>query len=882
MKRHISFWVFFFVSILAYGGQVLNLRLLPGTVTSDEAIVFWEFPSDYKKVKEYQVYVDGNCVGSTGLNSFRILNLKPSTDYKVEVRSVADERNNCSSQLIHLKTKPAPVVLNVVRYGAKGDGVTINTKAIQQAIDECPVNGEVHIPAGTYITGALFIQRSDISLRLDSGAVLKAVNNLAHFPLVKSRYEGHGVDCFSSVLNLGKLNNAGERFRNIRIYGGGTIDNQGSVLAKLQTENLSRMSRSRGLPIVNCDNVSIDNVTVTNPCTWNIHPLLCNGVTTYNCRIISSNYGLSNADGWDPDSSADCYLLNSVLDGQDDNIAIKSVQYMDENGREVKKVCENIFVSFCYFIQGGGICVGVELPAGVRNVWVTNCTIEKSDRGIMVCSRQNNQGLGAIENIHFRDIDIKQVGDWGFNVNLWYWIPSYMPNSFTSEDIRKIRHIYFENIHIGKAKGNPIQILGLAEQPISDVYFRNITIKETEYDVLLRHCRNISFDHVDIGECHWIYDNAEQIRKDKTTSPEKKFVYPYRLVDKKANYRVKALYDNLHQVMASGRFIFGAQDATASGYGWCDDSGVSDIERISGKKPQFYSWDFMNIATPHASLYVEDTKKVRKLTCQAFYEGGVISYCWHAANPVTGGSFYETGDSIVKKILPGGTHHKAFTDMLDQIAEYNKTLIGKNGEQIPVIFRPWHEFDGDWFWWGKKYCTAKQFKELYRFTVKYLRDTCHVHNFLYAFSPDVNFTSEKEYLERYPGDEYVDIIAMDNYWDFRYDEKDLDKAHLKLKILSDYAVKSGKVAALSETGQAGIDDTSWFTNRLLKAIYGYPNEPVKLAYVAVWRNSVLGFFTPYKGHQATSNFMEFMNDSRVISMNPNDWWMGRYYQFNRK
>ena len=72
--------------------------------------------------------------------------------------------------------------------------------------------------------------------------------------------------------------------------------------------------------------------------------------------------------------------------------------------------------------------------------------------------------------------------------------------------------------------------------------------------------------------------------------------------------------------MASGRFIFGAQDATASGYGWCDDSGVSDIERISGKKPQFYSWDFMNIATPHASLYVEDTKKVRKLTCQAFYE----------------------------------------------------------------------------------------------------------------------------------------------------------------------------------------------------------------------------------------------------------------------
>lgn len=879
MKKSIVLMVCLCWVASLWAQQTLRLRVLPGTAAATEGIIFWEFPENYQKVDEYKVYVDERAVGSTEKNSFRVLGLQPETEYKVAVVALNKKGRVMVKEEVALCTTPTPAVLNVVNYGAVGDGVTINTKAIQKAIDDCPPYGEVHVPAGEYLTGGLFILKDNISLRLDKGATLKAVHNLAHFPLVKSRYEGHGVDAFASVLNLGKLNNEGKRYTNIRIYGGGTIDNQGTVLAKQQTENLSRMSRSRGLPIVNCDNVSLDNITITNPCTWNVHPLLCNGVTTYECNIVSSFAGLTNADGWDPDSSADCYLLNSVLDGQDDNIAVKSVQYVDEQGHEIKKVCENIYVSFCHFLRGGGICVGVELPAGVRNVWFTNCLVDGSDRGLMICSRHAGQGLGAIEDIHFRDIEVKKCGDWGINLNFWYWIPSYMPGSFTTADVRQIKNITFENIHIGKAKGNAIQILGLPEQPIQNVSFKNVTIGEADYDVLLRNCRDVTFENVQLGERLWIYDNAENISCDKKTSCAAKVEYPYAIVDKEATWATKALYANLHRVVRDGKFIFGAQDATASGFGWCDNSGVSDIERISGKKPQFYSWDFMNIATPHSEKLKEDTEKVRRLTCQAFYEGGVISYCWHAANPITGGSFYEVGDSIVKKILPGGTYHAEFVKMLDQIAAYNKTLIGKDGEQIPVIFRPWHEFDGDWFWWGKKYCSAEEFKELYRFTVTYLRDTCKIRNFLYAFSPDINFTSETEYLERYPGDEYVDIIAMDNYWNFRFEEKNLDEAHLRLKVLSDYAAKHGKIAALSETGQAGIDDPTWFTNRLLKAIYGYPGEPVKLAYVAVWRNSVLGFFTPYKGHAATDDFLKFVNDPKVILHNPHNWWMGEYYHY---
>ena len=201
-----------------------------------------------------------------------------------------------------------------------------------------------------------------------------------------------------------------------------------------------------------------------------------------------------------------------------------------------------------------------------------------------------------------------------------------------------------------------------------------------------------------VGERYWVLDNAEGVERDVLTSAPKAMNYPHKLVDPDATYRTKALYDNLHKVARSGRFLFGAQDATASGFGWNDDSGRSDIERISGKKPAFCSWDFMDIVDADGNLKPE-AEKVRRLTCQAFYEGGVISYCWHAPNPVTGGSFYDTSERVVEKILPGGSHHAKFTAMLDRIAVYNRTLVGKNGEQIPVIFRPWHEFDGDWFWW---------------------------------------------------------------------------------------------------------------------------------------------------------------------------------------
>lgn len=124
-----------------------------------------------------------------------------------------------------------------------------------------------------------------------------------------------------------------------------------------------------------------------------------------------------------------------------------------------------------------------------------------------------------------------------------------------------------------------------------------------------------------------------------------------------------------------------------------------------------------------------------------------------------------------KSILPGGQNHERYKKDLRKVAEFSSSLRDDDGKLIPFIFRPFHEFDGEWFWWGAAYNEPEEFKDLWRFTVHYLRDILNVHNMLYAFSPDIKFDSREDYLLRYPGDDYVDILGFDDYEDFKYDKK---------------------------------------------------------------------------------------------------------------
>ncbi|MDQ3290971.1 MAG: glycoside hydrolase family 26 protein, partial [Bacteroidota bacterium] len=250
-----------------------------------------------------------------------------------------------------------------------------------------------------------------------------------------------------------------------------------------------------------------------------------------------------------------------------------------------------------------------------------------------------------------------------------------------------------------------------------------------------------------------------------------------------------------------------------------------------------------------------------------YNRGGVITAAWHFSNPVSPGGFNWV-DSVSKPavsyIIPGGETHDQYKEILREIGEWAHTVKGADGKLVPIIFRPYHEFDGGWFWWGKPHASREDFIKLWQFTVSYLRDSLQVHNFIYAFSPDNKFTKEAQYLERYPGDEWVDMVGVDNYGDMGRNSFAPDTAALKLKVVSDYAQKAGKLAAFTETGLESIPDTTWWTNMLLKTMKTYP---MQLSYVLVWRNDMRSpthFYAPFPGQVSVPNFLKFYRDPYTL------------------
>jgi mannan endo-1,4-beta-mannosidase len=338
------------------------------------------------------------------------------------------------------------------------------------------------------------------------------------------------------------------------------------------------------------------------------------------------------------------------------------------------------------------------------------------------------------------------------------------------------------------------------------------------------------------------------------------------LIDKEATPGTKALYKNLGK-LSKKHTLFGHQHATEYGHGWYGDKSRSDVKSVTGSHPAVIGVDVMGF-TGRPAEQIEKTKNdLRQNVIDTYNRGGLTTVAWHFANPVSGGGFNWV-DSIslpaVKYIIPGGEAHEKYRGILNEIGEWAKSVRGSDGQQVPMIFRPYHEFDGGWFWWGKPHCTRDEFIALWQFTVTYLRDIVGVHNFIYAFSPDNKFRTENEFLERYPGDEFVDMVGMDNYGDMGRNRYALDTAAIKLKIVSDYAMKAGKLAAFTETGLESIPNTTWWTETLLKVM---KREKMRLAYVLVWRNdtrSPTHYYAPFPGQVSVPDFLKFYNDPYTL------------------
>jgi mannan endo-1,4-beta-mannosidase len=339
-----------------------------------------------------------------------------------------------------------------------------------------------------------------------------------------------------------------------------------------------------------------------------------------------------------------------------------------------------------------------------------------------------------------------------------------------------------------------------------------------------------------------------------------------RPIDSEATRETVNLFKNLEK-LSRNHTLFGHQHATEYGHGWSDDTDRSDVKSVTGSHPGVIGIDFSGFTGRSPESVKKYKEDIKKIVVDAYNRGGVVTAAWHFSNPVSKGGFYWV-DTVslpaVRYIIPGGEAHEKYKEILNGIGEWTKSIKGADGNLVPVIFRPFHEFDGGWFWWGKPHCTKEEFIALWRFTVTYLRNTVGVHNFIYAFSPDNRFQTEEEYLERYPGDEWVDMAGMDNYGDMGRDRYDIPTAAKKLKIVSDYAIKAGKLAAFTETGLESIPNPTWWTETLLKTMR---TGDMRLCYVLVWRNdsrSATHFYAPFPGQLSVPDFLKFYDDPYTL------------------
>jgi len=357
-----------------------------------------------------------------------------------------------------------------------------------------------------------------------------------------------------------------------------------------------------------------------------------------------------------------------------------------------------------------------------------------------------------------------------------------------------------------------------------------------------------------------------------SSKPSNESFDSYFMVDRNAGELTRNLYFNLHKFSGDG-LMFGHQATMDYGYTWHSDdlpsdSIRSDVYDVSGSFPAVYGWDVNYFSNPSLdeATRKERIKRQQKRDYGTFNRGGIITYEWHMFHPETGRSFYDT-TSVVHRIIPGGDLHEVLKQNLDQAASYFQEIA-----PIPVIFRPWHEHNGDWFWWCKGSTSEQDFIDLWQFTVQYLRNVHNVNNLIYAYSPDrsridiQNF--EEGYLWGYPGDDYVDIIGIDNYWDLGHPANVVhpDSQLVNLRKSLEYTVKlaqaRGKVAALTETGLEAIPNPRWWTDIILSSVLD--NEYTRqISYFLVWRNANFEreqrdhYYAPFPGQVSADNFVEF-------------------------
>ncbi len=413
--------------------------------------------------------------------------------------------------------------LNITAYGAKPDGYTLNTKAINAAILACSQKGGgvVLVPAGLWLTGPVEL-KSNVNLHLRKAATLLFTTDKSQYALVEGTYEGKraarnqspvsGINLVNvAVTGQGIVDGNGDVWRAVnknqltesqwkeKIESGGVLKDDGKTWypseqfkrasvgnrSMLLTDgktpqdfaDMKDMLRPNLVVLTNCKNVLLEGVTFQNSAAWCLHPLMCQNLTIRNVTTKNPEYA-HNGDGMDIESCKNFLIEGCTLDVGDDAICIKSGK--DEEGRKRGMPTENGVIRNNTVYNGhGGFVVGSEMSGGARNIFVYNCTFIGTDKGLRFKSVRGRGGV--VEHIYAKDIFMKDIAQEAIFFDMYYFVKFATDGErdmrpVVNEGTPVFRNMHFENIVChGATKG--VFVRGLPEMPVSNIVMEKLFLQ---------------------------------------------------------------------------------------------------------------------------------------------------------------------------------------------------------------------------------------------------------------------------------------------------------------------------------------------------------------------------------------------------------------------
>lgn len=363
-------------------------------------------------------------------------------------------------------------IYSIADYGATANGELV-TKSIDAAVEAAKEagGGTVLIPAGEFFTGPIRLY-SNITLHLTPGAVLKFSTNQDDYPVVNSRWEGVSREVYMSCIY-------GEDIENVTISGSGKLDGNGHDWWDVFRNRLDELKypRPKLISFERSSRITIKDIYLIDAPSWTINPIRSSDITVDNISILNPADS-PNTDGVNPESCKNVRISNCYIDVGDDCIAIKSGT---EDADELI-VCENITITNCTMVHGhGGVVLGSEMSGGIRNVVISNCVFQDTDRGIRLKSRRGRGG--TIEDIRVTNVVMDNVFS-PFILNLYYFCGPRGKEKYVwdknaypiTDETPTFRRIHFSNITARNVQSSAGFLYGLAENYLSEITFENIDI----------------------------------------------------------------------------------------------------------------------------------------------------------------------------------------------------------------------------------------------------------------------------------------------------------------------------------------------------------------------------------------------------------------------